>query len=733
MGSQCMNARLLPNHGRDSSRSFMEDGYSMNTSGSSLAATSTHICRTEQEDLDIDSNINIDQDLDVPAILSRGRPKRKHVVRIVARRTLPDRYSRIRSFSTFESGLGVEEFPNVVCTKGARFSSEVPFLEPAEMLASDNCLTEEREDRSELSATESFERTADVGLTDDHQFLAHQEGDTLWPLLSQYAVDFSAAANIILGITQIAAEKICDSVPQAFTSTGSFVIDLSSFSNRHGVAMDGLGSWGKPQGASRHYKYVNGLPQRTTRADDADVKILRNRYEHPGTRSMGRFVRKIYTGNSMADGPLPLAVLVYEWAGEPHPIQLHNVNVVEPSCRPYGSRSWEARNVDISKDIGLEFDGQPLYAKAAVDFDTVARIILGSAPVTPNRLCTRIPQGFRAQGTFVIDLTKFESSAAVRKDGNGYWEKPSGCLRYYKLGEACKPVRVEKGQKLSDLSYDVQILSKRYENMSVPGRRFVRKIYTGKAVGEVGQQLKLCSLAVLTYFWKGTHVPLIVDEDLVLPLRPFRKLVEPTDGFSSDGCQDLACSQKPLEESSFEITRNKNDRDPVQDVDHDLVTNVLEVERFVRESGVEEDVVNLERRMQRAQQHTSSAYYTPDSTCLDGLVLCHSDHLKRLALAKEVENQNRFIAVLDRAEQFLARFEQVGLNLGLISTAEGHYVVDDGDYWGVDAVQNVANTVIVDGNAADEISEGGNSQDLPDDDDGMSDAVNGEFMQIQYQ
>lgn len=55
----------------------------------------------------------------------------------------------------------------------------------------------------------------------------------------------------------------------------------------------------------------------------------------------------------------------------------------------------------------------------------------------------------------------------------------------------------------------------------------------------------------------------------------------------------------------------------------------------------------------------ASNIWEGETPSLDNLVLNHADHLKRLALAKELENQNRFAALLDRAEQFLDRFEQV--------------------------------------------------------------------------
>ncbi|KHN74886.1 Ubiquitin-conjugating enzyme E2 1 [Toxocara canis] len=188
----------------------------------------------------------------------------------------------------------------------------------------------------------------------------------------------------------------------------------------------------------------------------------------------------------------------------------------------------------------------------------------------PTKLCTRVPQKYCAQGTFVIDVTKVENDSALRKDGNGSWGKPSGCSRYYKLTAHNDVVRIDRGISVPDSTDDIQILSKRYENEGSLGSSFVRKIYTGKTGGSRETQ-QLCAIAVITYFWKGSTVPLIVDDDLAPQLR-----------------------------------HNKRGETP----------------------------------------------------SFDNLVLNHADHLKRLALAKEVENQNRFAALLERAEQFLDRFEQ---------------------------------------------------------------------------
>ncbi|VDM45849.1 unnamed protein product [Toxocara canis] len=125
----------------------------------------------------------------------------------------------------------------------------------------------------------------------------------------------------------VLSEQICHSPPQKYTNTGTFVVDLSTFANRHEIALDGLGASGKPQGSSRYYKFMGAIAVKVQGLDGADVKALGNRYEHPGTRiERGRFMHKIMTGvNSSSGSPLPLAVVIYEWFGVPHPIQLKNM------------------------------------------------------------------------------------------------------------------------------------------------------------------------------------------------------------------------------------------------------------------------------------------------------------------------------------------------------------------------------------------------------------------------
>jgi hypothetical protein len=80
------------------------------------------------------------------------------------------------------------------------------------------------------------------------------------------------------------------------------------------------------------------------------------------------------------------------------------------------------------------------------------------------RICTRVPQGYRSAGTFVIDIRSFVADAELRRDGNGAWGKPAGHSRYYKIDNATgDAIRVDKGHKLIEGSdYDVQVCVKKH-------------------------------------------------------------------------------------------------------------------------------------------------------------------------------------------------------------------------------------------------------------------------------
>ncbi|VDM46761.1 unnamed protein product [Toxocara canis] len=140
---------------------------------------------------------------DVSTVANDGsKTKRKHVVRIVARRTLPSRSARVSSFSALESGNGAIELPHMAFNKEGRITNQLPYLEPAEMLDSDT-VHDFGASTSGSGGALMDDRVTAIETTNERHYLAHQLGDSVWPLLSQEAVDFSYAANVIVGMCQV--------------------------------------------------------------------------------------------------------------------------------------------------------------------------------------------------------------------------------------------------------------------------------------------------------------------------------------------------------------------------------------------------------------------------------------------------------------------------------------------------------------------------------------------------
>ncbi|VDM59145.1 unnamed protein product, partial [Angiostrongylus costaricensis] len=289
------------------------------------------------------------------------------------------------------------------------------------------------------------------------------------------------ACHILTGAIHVHESKVCMSIPQGFRGEGTFVVNCEHL-QQCDSNNDGLGSWGMPTGRNRYYGHSNGV---FSRMDDGRGNLLPNakyiwkcmmrRYEHPLTanvaRGENRFIKKVRLEQLDILHCFPTSCYMNE-SGQGGPM-----TALPTTCAAY-------------------FGDCPLYAVGAIDFNAVASIILGGTIVDSSKICSRVPQGYRECGTFVIDLNNFVSDAELRRDNNGCWGKP---FRYYKIdsntGDA---VRVDRGCKLIEgAEYDVQILSKRYEHPSVNGR-FVRKIYTAKS------PTSSCTpLAVMTYYWKG--------------------------------------------------------------------------------------------------------------------------------------------------------------------------------------------------------------------------------------
>uniref|UniRef100_A0A915AJC7 Uncharacterized protein n=1 Tax=Parascaris univalens TaxID=6257 RepID=A0A915AJC7_PARUN len=480
-----------------------------------------------------------------------------------------------------------------------------------------------------------------------------------WPLYWDKPIDFQEACDILTHQISIDPSKICDSVPQNYRAEGTFIIDLRGFANRHDVSLDGLGMWGKPTGRTRFFGLnIAGKP---IRIDDGKGKIpygaeyeykcMAKRYEHP--RTVGhesKFIKKIFTAvhPPVRETAVALAVICYEWIGEPFDFRVNPEEVNLPSRRNTGippsdgSRSWEAAsfnasNFDPNEACNAFYDLCPLYAVGAVDFGTAACIILGGTQIDISRICCRVPQGYRLSGTFVIDVRNFVTDAELRRDGNGAWGKPAGHSRYYKLDSVTgDAIRVDRGHKLIEGSeYDVQILSKRYEHTAVDGR-FVRKIYTGRSKTG-GRSVQCSNLAVITYYWKGEP------EDFVAT--PQRKVRIGQQAYGTRHAQEMTAVNDdcPLYYASEEDDTSCDGCTDEQQPSTSTMWRPRPV-RFV--AGPQP------ARVVRTSQSTGSRVDQFAGTTLDSL--------KTIVYRKEYENQERFSALLDRVEAFLDRLERAG-------------------------------------------------------------------------
>ncbi|VDK51722.1 unnamed protein product [Cylicostephanus goldi] len=161
---------------------------------------------------------------------------------------------------------------------------------------------------------------------------------------------------------------------------------MAGLEDRHEVTQDGLGSWGSPQGTTKFYNFCPTTRKLTTATPDAyTYKVQCNRYIHPGTDDRGHFIRKIYCGISSTGEACSYAVITYSWEGTPHPITVTVPSSLPTKQHPYGARSWEAADIDLSVDEGIMHRGQPLLSRVAVDFTLACKILLGGVEIEHHR------------------------------------------------------------------------------------------------------------------------------------------------------------------------------------------------------------------------------------------------------------------------------------------------------------------------------------------------------------
>ncbi|VDK43462.1 unnamed protein product [Anisakis simplex] len=167
------------------------------------------------------------------------------------------------------------------------------------------------------------------------------------------------------------------------------------------------------------------------------------------------------------------------------------------------------------------FQNWPLYWDRPIDFQEACEILTQQMSMDVSKICDSVPQNYRGEGTFVIDLRGFANRHDVSLDGLGVWGKPTGRTRYFGLSETGKTFRIDDGRGKIPYGtvYEYKCISKRYEHPRTLNcnSKFVKRIFT--AVHHPSRETAV-ALAIVCYEWIGEPVNFQVSADeLNLPSR----------------------------------------------------------------------------------------------------------------------------------------------------------------------------------------------------------------------
>ncbi|WKY13201.1 hypothetical protein Q1695_004199 [Nippostrongylus brasiliensis] len=158
------------------------------------------------------------------------------------------------------------------------------------------------------------------------------------------------------------------------------------------------------------------------------------------------------------------------------------------------------------KQVLHMYEEWPLYWDRPVDFQEACCILTGAVSVHESKICSSIPQGFRGEGTFVINCEQLNRSEA-NNDGLGAWGRPTGRNRYYGHSTSGLFTRMDdgRGNLLPGAKYIWKCMMKRYEHpmtASVKGgqNRFIKKVHSALYPPD---RRDMVSLIVITYEWIG--------------------------------------------------------------------------------------------------------------------------------------------------------------------------------------------------------------------------------------
>uniref|UniRef100_A0A1I7XK57 Protein kinase domain-containing protein n=1 Tax=Heterorhabditis bacteriophora TaxID=37862 RepID=A0A1I7XK57_HETBA len=177
-------------------------------------------------------------------------------------------------------------------------------------------------------------------------------------------------------------------------------------------------------------------------------------------------------------------------------------DVLQDNAEPLGSNSMPVR-----KQLQHTFQQWPLYWDRPVDYQEACEILTTMRVVPNKKICSTVPQNFRGEGTFVIDLRPLNNRHDAGLDGLGTWGRPTGRNRYYTQDKDGNLIRADdgRGNLLPNTEYVWKCMLKRYEHPATAQfkggeNRFIKKIYTALYPPE---RREAVALAVVTYEWIG--------------------------------------------------------------------------------------------------------------------------------------------------------------------------------------------------------------------------------------
>ncbi|CAD6196724.1 unnamed protein product [Caenorhabditis auriculariae] len=364
---------------------------------------------------------------------------------------------------------------------------------------------EETEESKEIDC-ETMDETERVGPS--RVFVKNTGGDMHfeWPIWSNAAIQLQNAATIIGSeASEVDSEKVCETIPQEFTNTGTFVVRLAS--DKDEIWSDGLGSWNLVESSTHYFNFgqLYQTPSTSSPDDSRSVEVLFEKFVHPGTDDRGEFIRRLFTGYDSEHRQMSHGVVSYEWIGEPHPID------VTAAPEPLGT---------FPKKSDKDEKGMhelPVLSWEMLDFDTAVSLLLSF----DEKLTTygrEVPQGVREAVSFALDLSECGGERALQVDGN-FWQRPSGANRYYWLAGQGKKRRLRRA---TTEDFDVQVTCRRYMGQQeTVSQELIRKIYVVRYSEHTSHHLPLPNehLILLTYgFRRPTVTVLLQSEKLVLPI-----------------------------------------------------------------------------------------------------------------------------------------------------------------------------------------------------------------------